>query len=224
MAIKNIVGVRFGRLVVVSFAGFREHAHSTRRSLWNCVCDCGNTHITTAKMLRGGSPISCGCLQREAVSKAARTHGMSRTKIYKIWTSMKLRCGDKNSNGWDLYGGRGITVCDRWASSFELFLSDMGMPSAGQSIDRIDNNGPYSPENCKWATKSEQGDNTRRTRLFSMNGKTQSLRRWCEELDVNYSTASARINKYHLPIEDAVRKGRFSRGDLQYRQHSQHSK
>lgn len=217
MSLKNLVGMRFGRLVVTKFVGYREHQHSVRRSLWECVCDCGKAHITTAKMLRSGSPSSCGCLQRDAASKTAKTHGMSRTKIYKVWTSMRLRCSNPNDQGWHRYGARGITVCKEWDESFDKFYKDMGDAPDGHSVDRIDNDGPYSKDNCRWATKSEQGDNTRVTRRITHLGKTQSLRQWCKELNIHYTTALERIKKYNLTTDEIFSATPFNRGDLQSR-------
>ena len=162
---KDLTGQRFNRWNVVSFS----HVDKKQRSAyWNCICICGTKSVVAARNLKNGDSRSCGCLQKDAVSRAHKIHGQSggrneRTRVYRIWTCMKYRCTNKNNSNYKYYGDRGITVCKRWVNSFNSFISDMGMPTSNKhSIERINNNLGYYPSNCKWATQSEQLRNRRK--------------------------------------------------------------
>lgn len=203
-------GRRFGRLLVLN----REE-NPGGKVLWNCLCDCGNfTIVSSDSLLRKPEGTkSCGCLWYEQVAKSTK-HGFKRRnrKIpseYIIWCQIKQRCYDTNHISYHNYGGRGIKVCDRWAHSFENFLEDMGeKPSSKHSIDRIDNNADYSPENCRWATKKVQLRNKRNNRLMTFNGQTKTLVEWSEETGIHPQLIRQRIDRDQLSIKEALtRKG-----------------
>lgn len=182
-------GARYGRLVVIKEI---EHPH------YECRCDCGK--ITTRNihyLRRKRATISCGCFQ----SDSKKTHGFARkSRAYSSWANMKNRCNNPRCDRYADYGGRGITVCERWNNSFENFLSDMGECPPGMQIDRIDNNDGYKPGNCKWSTRKEQSANRRSNRLLSLNGETRRITVWAALLGLGQNTIRDRL-KRGLPIE-----------------------
>lgn len=154
----NITGLRFGRLVAVN------PTIAKRRTIWQCICDCGGSKKIPSSALTSGRTRSCGCLRREEFSKRRYIHGRGyKDGTYRSWHSMKMRCLNPKGQFYYCYGGRGIKVCERWMN-FENFLADMGEKPADLSLDRINNDGNYEPGNCRWATAIQQANNTRRSR------------------------------------------------------------
>jgi len=182
---KDLVGRRFGGLVVLSFDRTCDDRH---RVFWSCVCDCGNVTSIRGDSLKSGKIVSCGCYKNARIGVDSRTHGQSRSKLYNKHQQMLKRCYNRSSVEYPNYGGRGITVCDRWRGTdgFLHFLSDMGEPAPGLSIDRINNDGPYSPENCRWATKKQQASNRRTSLVVSFRGVNKCLAEWCRLLNLRY--------------------------------------
>ncbi len=193
----DITGQIFHRLTALGYAGIVNGYKS-----WYCECICGNVVLVTTTNLKSGATKSCGCLRQENIRKVAtlisnrggrKSHGASYTPLYRIWADMRQRCMNPKYKQFKDYGGRGITVCDRW-DDFTNFAEDMGeRPSSKHSLERIDNNKGYSPDNCKWATPLEQGNNRRNNRLITYQGKTQSLSVWCRELHLSYNVTYARL-------------------------------
>lgn len=189
----SLVGRRFGRLVVVS-----EVPEAGRYSRWNCRCDCGVELVVVGRRLTDPKEgrKSCGCLQKEAAKALRYSHGMSETRVYKIWCSMKNRCTCDTAKDYHRYGGRGITICDEWMDSFEKFYADMGdPPSEDHSIERRDVNGHYTKDNCIWTLPIEQANNRADTVFLTHNGETRSRRDWARLLNISPDTIRSRMQR-----------------------------
>jgi hypothetical protein len=196
--LQDIIGNRYGRLTVIEHLGVRGR----RVHYWKCQCDCGKNVESSGDNLKEGNCKSCGCISKECDWN--KTHSMSNTSEYKIWNSMKMRCINSNSESYSYYGGRGIKVCDRWINSFENFYEDMGKRPEGMSIDRIDVNGDYCPENCRWATMEEQSRNKRDNIHIEYKGQTKILTDWAKEINISVQTLYARLTKYGYSVEEAL--------------------
>jgi len=181
----NLKNLRFGKLTVIKRAG----TASNRHVLWLCICDCGNTTIVQSSKLKMGLSTSCGCNR----VKHGHSKNKQSSKIYKAWSLMIQRCTNKKHRHYSNYGGRGIVVCDRW-KKFVNFLADMGLPPTSRhTIDRIDNNGHYCPENCKWSTMLEQSRNKRNNRWITFNNKKQTVSEWSRETGLSIQTILYRL-------------------------------
>lgn len=199
MRYKDLVNQKFGRLTAL----YKLHNNHTKYAVWLCVCDCGNLKEVKSDALRTGNTKSCGCLNIDIHSR----HKLSRSRIYYIWCHIKARCTNKNNKDYQNYGARGITICDSWTTDF-LTFHDWTINNGYQdnlTIDRINVDGNYEPENCRWATLKEQCRNKRNNRNITINGETHCLKEWCEILNLNYNTARTRL--YHLkwPIENVLK-------------------
>jgi hypothetical protein len=189
--------MKFGRLTPIS----PVRGHGKLR--WLCKCDCGNTKIVFSSDL-GVNSNSCGCLRKEITKARRTTHGLSNTRTYTIWWDMKLRCYYPSSRHYYRYGMRGIKVCKRWMDGFQNFLDDMGeCPSSKHSLDRINNEGNYTPENCRWATSQQQAQNTRTNHMISWQGQTKCIAQWERDLGFPSHCLQQRISKRKWSIEKA---------------------
>ena len=190
-------GEKFGRLTVIEKEGVSKWGHS----IWRCRCECGNERAILSRSLVTGRSHSCGCLRKELSRQKATKHGESHTRLYKIWSKMLDRCNNANCRAFKDYGGRGITLCHEWHDYVQFSKWAM---SSGYSdvltIDRINNNAGYSPNNCRWATRAEQMRNCRSNNVY----KGKCLIEWCEILNIRYDTVKARIYSCKWPLEKAI--------------------
>ena len=203
--LKDISGQQFGRLTVIERRGSTKHSDAT----WRCRCECGNEAVVIGRCLISGRTRSCGCLRREMAANLSKpTHGMTSTKLFRVWGNMRERCSRPRHKSFDSYGGRGITVCAEWQNDFKAFY-DWAMANGyrdGLTIDRIDTNGNYEPSNCRWATQKEQQNNRRSNRRITYNGETMTTQQWSERLDIHVDTIRWRLS-HGWPLERVFSKG-----------------
>lgn len=185
--LEDLTGKRFGKLLVLQRAENRG-----KHTMWKCKCDCGKSTITGASELKRGTTKSCGCLKFESRNS---THGLTKTRLYRIWSKMKDRCLNKNNPAYKWYGERGICICQEWLDDFVNFYnwSMSNGYKEGLSIDRIDVNGNYEPSNCRWIPLKEQPLNTRTTKFLTYKGETKTVSEWCEITGIKKTTILNRI-------------------------------
>lgn len=200
--IEDLTGMRFGRLVVISRAeDYITPGNGRHRPQWYCQCDCGTKTVVRSTCLKSGVTKSCGCLNREIVGNNSRKHGGFGTRLYSVWDSMRERCNTPTDTAYANYGGRGITVCDEW-SDFTKFKEwalgagyDENAPRGQCTLDRIDVNKGYSPDNCRFVSMAEQARNKRRTPYYEFNGETKTLKEWAELTGIKYEALFARYKR-----------------------------
>lgn len=184
---RSILGLWFGRLHVISYAGREGYFH-----LWNCRCLCGRLVVVRQNNLETKHTKSCGCVNIEKPPRAR--HRGSHSPEWDSWQHMKRRCENSKDASYHNYGGRGIRVCKRWLESFDNFIADMGKrPTAGHTLERKNNNGHYTPENCRWATRLEQASNTRRSHRITVNGVTLTIEQWARHTGISSKAIHRRI-------------------------------
>lgn len=192
MRIIDLTNQRFERLTVIG----RAENTSQGQARWNCRCDCGNSVTVASVVLRDGRSRSCGCLKVDMLTERSTKHGHANsgqiTPTYHSWAGMIARCRDKKHRSFKNYGGRGITVCDRWGN-FQAFLEDMGEKPSGMSIDRINGSGNYEPGNCRWATANQQARNKRNNVRLLFNGEEKTAADWAEIAGISAKTITERI-------------------------------
>lgn len=203
---RDLTGQRFGRLIATRYLGKID-----KKSRWQCRCDCGTECVKAAQHLALGLIRSCGCLRSEVSAEMLReratTHGASRSpqkRAWRRWAGMMSRCYRKTDTAYSRYGGRGITVCERWHDVWN-FIADMGDPPESLTLERINNDGPYSPENCRWASYSDQNSNRRSTRKVIRDGRSQSIAQWAREAGLSKSVVYARLER-GWPLDLALTK------------------
>lgn len=188
---KSIIGERFGRVLVIGFCGVRNE-----RSRWLCQCDCGEIIERSLISIKDGKS-SCGCFRKinaaKAISLVKTIHGLSNSRIYRIWTNMMTRCYNRNSDKFKWYGERGISVCEKW-QIFYGFLEDMGDSyKEGLTLDRRNNDKNYSKDNCRWVTQKQQCNNQRTNRIITINGEAKTVAEWADIVGLEAKTIYSRL-------------------------------
>ena len=206
----DLTGQKFGRLTVVQF----DHKENGRK-YYLCQCDCGNFKIVSNHSLKSGNTKSCGCLHKEILiqrNKDNRIHHPENERLLRIWRAMLHRCYKETDEHYDYYGGRGIKVCDDWHDfeAFQKWALANGYAD-NLTIDRLDGNKDYCPENCSWATMTVQNNHKSDTKWLTYKGKTQSLSDWCRELGLDYFRIKARLNSLGWSVEDAFEYGKYKK-------------
>ena len=195
----DVVGKTYGMLLVL------EHVDGiSPNEKYLCQCECGKEAVVRKCHITSGHTRSCGCYHDTILTAGLRTkHGMARTPTYECWKGMKQRCYQPSAASYKSHGARGITVCDRWRNSFELFLEDMGTRPDGLTLDRIDNNGNYEPANCKWSTPKEQGNNKRNNKFYTVAEVTKNLEGWTQSTGLTRQALSWRLSA-GMTMEQAI--------------------
>lgn len=191
----NITGQRYGRLTVLYYAG--NSAGKRPRRMWRCLCDCGKEKDIGIDGLQNGHTNSCGCVYREHAAKMGKqniTHGMTNSREYSGWKLMLSRCYNKKDISYANYGGRGIKVCEKWRLSFKDFFADTGIKPKNYTLERINNDGDYEPDNWKWATPKTQNRNRRSNVNITYGGETRTIEEWSEITGTKSSTLRQRLH------------------------------
>lgn len=191
----DLTNKRFGRLLVIERSQNRIMGNGDSRRAWLCKCECGNEIVATTQDLRKGDVRSCGCLKRDLDIKRVTTHGDHSSHLHNVWCAMRRRCRNRNNKDFSHYGGRGIQVCAEWDSNF-LCFKEWALSNGyaeGLTIDRIDVDGNYKPENCRWISMKEQSNNRSNSRYITHNGETHTIQEWSEILDIPYTTLYMRF-------------------------------
>ncbi len=192
---------KIGMLTPVGYHGTRMMPNGRTSVLWVFLCDCGREVVKRTCHVTSGNTISCGCAIKDRSVKHGHSRHQDKSGEYRAWCGMIQRCHNENNPKYFMYGERGIEVCQRWMCSFEKFLSDMGpRPSSKHSIDRINNNGHYCPENCRWATKTQQSRNRRNVLVLTANGQSKTISEWAESTGLKAQTIYMRVSDTSTPM------------------------
>lgn len=197
---KDLTGQTFNYLTVLHYVGQKNG-----RTMWKCRCECGNEVIVGSASLKSGNTKACGCHQKDGWG-TNKTHGMTKTRIYRIWRGILNRCYYHSNKYYCNYGGRGIGVCDEWKNDFQAFY-DWAMSngySNDLTIDRIDNDKNYCPENCQWVTRTIQMNNTRNNHLIEYKGDIKTIAEWAREMNLPYGIIRSRICTYGWGVDKAL--------------------
>ncbi|ADH03201.1 HNH endonuclease [Bacillus phage W.Ph.] len=206
---KSYVGTKVNRMYINGVVSIKGRNH------FNCTCDCGTVKVVRCDGVINGTVKSCGCLMKETNRDSKLTHGDSYTRLYSIYQNMKARCNNPNNPKYEYYGGRGIAVCEEWLTDFATFKqwSETNGYNSALTIDRVDNNKNYEPDNCRWVTMAQQLRNTRRSKLIEYNGEVKSLVDWCLHFDIPYKSTQTMLSKGEKTIEEIFTRKVNRRGE-----------
>lgn len=200
---EDMIGRKFQRWLVLKY----EKTLSNQKQYYLCKCDCGTIKIVSKEGLVRKSSNSCGCFMKESLTKKFLKHGKINTKEYRAWRAMQDRCYNNKTKQFKDYGGRGITVCKSWIGNFDQFYKDIGpSPTKNHSLDRIDNNKGYSKDNCRWATRNEQANNTTKNTVIIINGIKKNMKEWAKIIGVSCTCLAYRIKTGRTNDELLVKK------------------
>ena len=193
----DLIGKQFGRLTVIERVEDHLYKNGRRDIVYKCRCQCGNETNVLAVHLRSGHTQSCGCYRIETSTKTMTTHGDTGDRKLVIWKNMKARCENPKRPDYPLYGGRGVTICKEWSDDYIAFRSwaEANGYDDSLTLDRIDVNGNYQPDNCRWVTQKEQCNNTRCNIFLEYDGQTHTVKQWSELLGIKYGTLISRIHR-----------------------------
>lgn len=203
---KDLTNLKYGKLTVVKLHHIKECKR--KHFYWICKCDCGNYVIVNGLNLKNGHTKSCGCYQQECRIKYNTKHSLAhKTPLYGIWNGIKQRCLNKNNKNYKNYGNRGIKICDKWTNDFNSFYNwaIQNNYQEGLSIDRINVNGNYEPNNCRWVTQKIQQNNKRNNIFITYNNETHTIAEWAEIFKINKNLLYQRLNRDKLPFEKAIK-------------------
>lgn len=203
---EKYINKKYNKLIILSII---KNDYDINKTKVLCKCDCGNEKVIYLGNVIRGLTKSCGCIRKKNGYKQGtnkKTHGQSKTKLYRVYKNVINRCYNKNHDHYKHYGGRNIKMCDEWLNDFMSFYNwayDNGYTDM-LTIDRIDNNGNYEPNNCRWVDMSVQSNNKRNTVYLTYNNKTQSMKQWANELGLNYEHFRYRIRNKSMSIDEAI--------------------
>lgn len=207
----DFIGAKFGRLTVTKRIENQIDKNGKPHSTWECKCECGNVVAVRGTYLKSGAVKSCGCLNKDALRSMLTIHGESRTRLYKIWAGIKERCYNVNDNEYNNYGGRGIIMADEWLNNYRAFREWAYSNGYHEdpnkepcSIDRIDNNGNYSPENCRWVGRKIQQNNTRHNHYVEYNGECHTVAEWADIYRIEYNLFYRTLKRCEWSLKQAL--------------------
>lgn len=206
---ENLIGRRFGRLTVMAFDGIHKSPCGTTRRMWRCKCDCGNETVVNTSNLFNGSTKSCGCWKLEKITSHNTKHNGTHDRLYMIWKSMKYRCSSDHDKRYEVYGGKGVSVCQEWLEDYDAFKRwayengyDESAKTGECTIDRIDNNGNYEPSNCRWVDRTVQANNTSRNHWVELNGFKMTIAEFAKVMNISKNHAWYYLNKFEREVTD----------------------
>lgn len=210
----DLTGKQFGRLTVIERAEDQVSPSGRHRAMWLCKCECGNTKVINGENLKGGKTLSCGCLHRQRAREAMLKHGDTDSRLYNVWSAIKRRCYKQDDPAYSWYGGRGVKMCEEWRNDYSAFR-EWALESGYRydakrgecTLDRVDNDGDYTPSNCRWVSMKEQANNKSTNHYIAFGDVTHTIAEWAEILDMPYSKLRKQLADCDFDIEKVIKAG-----------------